>query len=55
MDKDVFVTIKGIHTTNNDSDDTEILIPVSTILETTSILYAMKRYRNPMEKNPRAL
>lgn len=27
MDKDVFVTIKGIHTTNNDSDDTEILIP----------------------------
>ncbi len=27
MDRDVFVTIKGIHTTNNDSDDTEILIP----------------------------
>lgn len=27
MDKDVFVTIKGIHTTNNDTDDTEILIP----------------------------
>lgn len=27
MDKDVFVTIKGIHTTNNDSDNTEILIP----------------------------
>ena len=27
MDKDVFVTIKGIHTANNESDDTEILIP----------------------------
>lgn len=27
MDKDVFVTIKGIHTANNDTDDTEILIP----------------------------
>ncbi len=27
MDKDVFITIKGIHTANNESDDTEILIP----------------------------
>ncbi len=27
MEKDVFVTIKGMHTTNEEADDTEILIP----------------------------
>ena len=43
MTKDVFVSICGLHFTDDGQDPTELIVPGNTISGTGSIIFCMKR------------